>query len=158
MIERRKLVRRQADREMLEKSGGPRDRRQDPETKEYRHKRRRAVRHNCQVRIALKLGQSSGWGDTWQVTEHPIKGRILDLSAEGCSVFSPQQLDIGQQLSLVIQLRRGGEIRAGGVVRWTKAVQEHRGFASGVEFVHLMQNDRQRIAAFLQELDATIGL
>lgn len=158
MIERRKRVRRQADRELLEKAEGPRDRRHDPETKEYRHKRRRAVRHNCQVRIALRIGQSSGWMDTWNVTEHPIKGRILDLSAEGCSLFSPQQLDIGQELSLVIQLRRGGEIRAGGVVRWTKAVRERRGFASGVEFTHIAAEERRRIGAFLQELDSSIGL
>ena len=158
MIERRKVVRRQADQDLREKAEGPRDRRHDPETKEYRHKRRRAVRHNCQARIALLIGESPGWSDTWQVAEHPIKGRILDLSAEGASVFSPQQIDIGQELSLVIQLRRGGEIRTRGVVRWTRAVPQHRGFASGLEFTEIAAKDRERVAAFLQELDATIGM
>lgn len=158
MQERRKVVRRQADRDMIRQLQELQGRRGEDGSREERHLRRRAIRHNCKVNMGLKVGHSSGFMDTWTVEEYPISGRILDLSPEGCSIFSGTQLDVGQDLSLIIEMRNGAKIRTGGNVRWTKAVREHNGFASGVQFIQIGAKDQQLINAFLKELDQTIGL
>lgn len=158
MEERRKIVRRQADRDLLERSSGPPDRRVDPDTKAYRHKRRRAIRHNCRVQITLNLKHSSGYSDTWSESKHKVPGRILDLSGDGCSVFSEHGLEIGQSLGLKIQLRDAAIIESPGVVRWTRGVDQKNGFASGVQFVNPPAKTVKQIEKFLKELDATIGL
>ncbi len=158
LTERRRTVRRQSDREMLRQLDEMRGRKDDDASREQRHLRRRAIRHNCKAQVALKITHASGQNDTWTVEEFPLSGRILDLSPEGCSLFSAQQLDIGQELSLLIGMRNGGKIRAGGAVRWTKAVHEHHGYASGVQFTQIGPKDQQQINAFLKELDETIGL
>lgn len=150
------MVRRQADRDLLNKlqlAQGVKD-----QDKESRRKHRRAIRHNCEVRIALQLTHAAGNADVWEATEHPVKGRILDLSAEGCQLFVGQALEIGQKLSLVIALRTGHKIQTRGTIRWTKAVPQKNGFASGVQFSGLSAKDEKHIVAFLNELDATIGL
>lgn len=126
--------------------------------REMRHRRRHAIRHNCQVRIALKISQSSGGMDTWTVSEHPVKGRILDLSFDGCSLFTEYQPEMGQRLSLIIELRNNGQIRTPGVVRWTKSVPQHHGFASGVQFESIDGKQQRQLQAFLKEMDETAGL
>lgn len=156
--ERRKMVRRKADMEMAALLEQLQARRQEDPSREVRHMRRRAIRHNCKVQIALRIREQWGSADAWTPTEHPVKGRILDLSAEGCSVFTRQQLDIGQTLSLLIMLRDNSSIRAAGNVRWTKGVKEHDGYAAGVQFANIPDNERRRINAFLKELDETIGM
>ncbi len=150
------MVRRQADRDLLARlqlAQGEKD-----PGKETRRKQRRAIRHNCEVRIALRLSHAAGGSDIWEATEHPIKGRILDLSIEGCQLFVGQPLEIGQELSLVIALRTGHRVETPGVIRWTKAVPQKNGFACGVQFSPLKPKDEKHIMAFLKELDATIGM
>ncbi len=156
--ERRKMLRRQADREMVHLLEQLQARRQEDRSREERHMRRRAIRHTCKVHIALRIHENWGRSDEWTVSEHPVKGRLLDLSDEGCSIFSRQQLDIGQKLNLIVVLRDGSKIRASGVVRWNKAVKEHDGYAAGVQFISIENGDRRRIHAFLMELDESIGL
>ena len=158
IAERRKQVRRQSDRELKRRLEEIRQDAGEGDSKELRRKRRRAIRHTCKVHIALTIGTSTGHSDTWNTGEHPIKGRILDLSGDGASVFTAEQIDVGLQLKLIIMLERGEGIRTVGVVRWTKAVKGHNGFASGVQFAHIQPKDRQLIASFLKELDETIGL
>jgi c-di-GMP-binding flagellar brake protein YcgR len=155
--ERRKAARRQADRDMIHQLQETRRKKEDA-SQEVRHLRRRAVRHNCKVNIGLKAVYASGGGDTWNAEEFPLSGRILDLSPEGCSIFSRDQMDIGQTPSLVIEIRKGGTIRAEGVIRWSKHVREHNGFASGVQFSNITTRDQQRITTFLHDLDENIGL
>ena len=155
--ERRKAMRRESDRDMIRQIQETRRKTEDT-SQEVRHLRRRAVRHNCKVNIGLKAVYASGTGDTWNAEEFPLSGRVLDLSPEGCSIFSRDQMDIGQKPSLVIEMRKGGTIRAEGVIRWSKHVREHSGFASGVQFSNITSRDQQRITAFLQELDENIGL
>ena len=156
MHERREKVRRQADLDMVDRlkayeAGGA-------DSKEQRRKRRRAIRHTCRVHIAIKISSSSGTMDTWNVEAHPIKGRILDLSAEGCSVFTAQRLEIGQELKLIIVLESGAQVNTAGAVRWTKDIDVHGGYASGVQFAVLGPKDQKAIHAFLAKLDRTIGL
>ena len=156
--ERRKVIRRQAVREMVRTLEQFQARRKEDLSREERHMRRRAIRHTCKVHIALRIHENWGRSDEWRLSEHPVKGRLLDLSEEGCSLFCKQQLDIGQKLNLIVVLRDGSNIRATGVVRWNKEVKEHDGYAAGVQFSGIEDGDRRRIHAFLKELEKSIGL
>lgn len=160
MMERRTLVRRQADRDLLQRvqalqaqadrRGGGHD--------DSEHARRRAIRHNCTVAISMLIGHASGYSDTWDVTSIRIKGRILDLSETGASLFTEQPLETNQELQLVVKLRDASEIHTHASVRWVKHVPEKGAYASGVQFIHVSEKDQVKIRKFLQELDATLGL
>ncbi len=156
--ERRKTVRREQDRRLLEQLERAGTGRGSDTSHEHRHLRRRAIRHNCQVKMALRVGANFGGSDTWTLSEHPLPGRLLDLSIDGCSVFSAQQLDIGAQLSVKIDMHREGLIQSVCVVRWSKAVPEHHGYATGLQFGEISPANRERVRAFIQRMDATIGL
>ena len=78
--------------------------------------RRRAIRHHCKVRMTLKIRRKNAHMDTWTVEELPLQGRILDLSEEGCSVFSRDPIEMGQELGLVVvQVWLGVVVPAQGV-------------------------------------------
>lgn len=162
--ERRNTIRRQADRDLIARmnaSGGQtpvHDPRGEVWNKEFRHKRRHAIRHNCTVHISLEIKYRTGVRDTWNTEQHPVKGRLLDLSADGASLFMAQPLEIGQGISLSIGLQDSRQILAKGAVRWTKGVEKRSGFASGVQFTQISAQDRQKIQDYLKELDDTIGL
>lgn len=153
--ERRNLARRKSDRDLIDKVQGSANAQADSE---LRRVRRRAIRHNCKVHVALLLKYQAHGRETWSPEEHPIKGRILDLSGTGCSLFTSQCLEIGQKLSLVIVMKKGAEISTKGAVRWSKRIVEKRGYVSGVEFEGLGKRDMNAIATFLQRLDDTVGL
>jgi len=131
-------------------------------TREQRHRRRRTIRHDCKVQIALRVAFSENdpreGHDTWTVSEHAVKGRLLDLSHDGCSVFVKQPLEIGQALSLKIALKSGVTVPAQGVVRWTRAIHEHSGYGSGIQFASLSAEGRKEILKYLDYLERTIGL
>lgn len=158
MEERRKQTRRQADRALqtrlqeLEQLYG------DTPTRDLRQRRRRAIRHNCTIHLALEPQQASGFGDSWEVDDHPIKGRVLDLSAEGCSIFTPEPLEQGRVVSMLITIRSGSKFHAEGAVRWCRPVALRDGYASGLHFEQIQQKDLQLIQGFLKELDETSGL
>ncbi|HOQ31279.1 MAG TPA: PilZ domain-containing protein [Candidatus Hydrogenedens sp.] len=165
MQERRKFIRRQADRDLLQRYQALYDRIQQLETmanadesRELRHKRRRTIRHLCHVRIGLPIGFQSGRDDIWTVEQLPIKGRLLDLSAEGCALFTHQTFDIGQSVNLNIEVSGGRHIKATGIVRWTKQLPEKGGYATGVQFNRMGEDDQKILHYFLDELDRTIGL
>jgi len=155
--ERRTYVRRADDREMINQLKHFRELSAGDANRDARHKRRRAIRHTCTVRLSVQVGIQSGGGD-WSMTDHPVAGRLLDLSADGCQVFTRDLLDIGTQMSLLITLQTGGDIRAVGVVRWTKAVPEKKGYALGLEFTRADFDAQSRIQTFLEYLDRTGGL
>ena len=160
--ERRKYLRRQADRELSMRlqaaAGAQATQGEDAAASELRKLRRRAIRHNCEVRMALVVSHRAGMGDVWSDSEHPVKGRILDLSVDGCSVFTSGPIEIGQRLSLVLKLSKGKQLGTHGMVRWTKSVQKKGGYASGVQFAELNKKDLKAIRAFLKEMDDTVGL
>lgn len=156
--ERRSILRRQSDRELLARYQALLAANDPEQSRELRHRRRRAIRHHCHVHIALKIQHSSGMSDLWTVEECKIKGRILDLSTDGSSLFTAHSMDIGQELNLIVELQNGKRFQASGVVRWTKRVAEREGFASGVQFTQIKETDQRLIQLFLDELDRTIGL
>lgn len=160
MEERRKLLRRQSDREVIQELEELRARGAQMLSGDRRH-RRRAIRHYCKVHMALKFSYQVGDGEddsATKIEEHRIKGRILDLSPEGCAIFTAQNMDIGQELRLILSLRDGQRVPAEGIIRWTRVVSRQDGFASGVEFLNLSEEDHQQILDFLNELDETMGM
>ncbi|MBI2434312.1 MAG: PilZ domain-containing protein [Candidatus Hydrogenedentes bacterium] len=158
MDDRRKFVRRQADRAVLKRVMDLEQWRGDTPASELRQRLRRAIRHNCTAHISMNIRYSSGFGDTWSADDHPVKGRVLDLSGEGCALFVYENLDIGQRVSLLITLRSGSKVHSRAVVRWTKVVEKRDGYACGLQFENLELRDQQMIQFFLKELDETIGL
>ncbi len=165
MEERRKYIRRQADRDLIQRYNALMQRVQElesmlkgEENHELRHKRRRIIRHTCHVNIGMPVGYASGRDDMWHVDQLNFKGRLLDLSNDGCALFTHQQFNIGQQLNLGIEVSNGRKIRAIGTVRWTKHIPEKGGFASGVKFLKINGSDVDILNSFLDELDRTVGL
>ena len=157
MEERRKELRRQADRAIQKRMEELEIWRGDVPQSELRQRRRHAIRHNCTIQISLKVRHAPK-GDTWVSEDHPIKGKVLDLSVEGSAVFLTQPLDIGQRVSVLITMRSGSKVHARGVVRWARAVTKRQGYACGVQFEQLEFKDFQLIQVFLKELEETIGL
>lgn len=156
--ERRKFVRRAADRELMNQLQHFRELMASDVNRDQRHKRRRAIRHTCAVKINVQVGFRHGNAEDWNMTDHPVAGRLLDLSADGCQLFTRDMLDIGTQMSLLITLQSGEDIRAVGVVRWNKGVPEKKGYALGVQFTRADHDAQHRIQAFLDLLDRTGGL
>ena len=160
MEERRKTIRRDADRSLwmrVQELEQQADRRS--QSNEDKHARRRAIRHNCAVLIHLNMQYAAGGPvDTWQDASIKIKGRILDLSAGGASLFTHERLEIGQSLRMTIILSDNVQINVGGQARWVKAIPEKQGYATGVQFQNATENDRVLILRFLNQLDATAGL
>lgn len=156
--ERRKYVRREADRELANQLRHLREQVGGDANREARHKLRRAIRHTCTVKINIQVGVKHGGASDWSLTDHPVAGRLLDLSADGCQLFTRDLLDIGAQMSLLITLQTGEDIRAVGVVRWNKSAPEKKGYAVGVQFTRADHDAKARIQAFLEHLDRTGGL
>lgn len=163
--ERRKYVRRQADRDLIQRYNALLARVQQleamlkgEENHELRHKKRRIIRHTCHVRIGMPIGYMSDKDDTWHLDNLNVKGKLLDLSNDGCAVFTHQQFNIDQQLHLIIEVSGNRIIRTVGTVRWTKHIPEKGGYASGIKFIKINREDIDTLNTFLDELDRTIGL
>lgn len=153
--EKRKVVRRQADRELLKYV---QDRRAKGVSQDENRKRRRAIRHHCSARLDIEMSSKADGSDQWKTSTHKTAGRVLDLSGEGASLFTKYSIPVGQEFNLEIELYDGQVIEAKCVVRWNKHMEKKRGHALGVEFTHLAPANQKRIATFLQELDGTLGM
>jgi hypothetical protein len=158
VMERRKKVRRQGDRDFLARVQQMQGDTAEDEAS-VRQLRRRAIRHSCTVHIAprAQMEEEQEEAETAPV-DHPIKGRLLDLSNDGCSLFTLEPFELGGGLSLIIGLRSGSKVAAAGTIRWTKVIPQRQGHATGVLFERLDRREAKLIQGFLQELDETIGL
>ena len=161
MQERRKTIRREADRRLVKRVKHLQqmvDRRSNFEAEEAQRKLRRAIRHRCRASIKMLIGHAAGASDAWAVDVVRVDGRVLDLSAEGASLFTKQAFEAGQQLRVTIKLREGVNIETEAVVRWVKAVPEKAAYATGVQFAKVSNQDQEKIMEFLHVLDANLGL
>ena len=157
MQERRKIIRRQVDKELLGRLRQLDETGDSAMDKERRHLYRQAIRHNCTLQVAIRFKHTMGHDDVWTASEQGIKGKLQDLSDNGCMVVTEHQLEIGQELSLCIKLRTGGKVNAVGTVRWTKLVEHAKFYASGVQFTQLADSDGKRLRSFLSEMIKTVG-
>ena len=138
MQERRKLVRRAADRALLERvaraeTQGVREA-DAAEAEQRRQFRRRAIRHHCTLHLALRVTHSAGGDAAWNVDLFPVKGRLLDLSGTGAKLFTTNVLEIGQGISMVVELPKYRPLQVTANVVWCKALADKGGHASGVRF------------------------
>ncbi len=156
MQERRKQVRRQTDRDSL----GELQRFRDSEigTKEHKRKRRHAIRHACHAVIDLEIATAAGGSDEWNVSHEQIKGRVLDLSETGASLFVKHAVAMGQAFRLEIEMYDGAKVEAIAETRWTKSMEAKGGYAIGIEFTQLTPAHQQVIQNFLKDLEASAGL
>jgi len=156
--ERRKLLRRASDRQLMSQVSNLQSQMDGEVNRDLRQKRRRSIRHTCTVKISIQMGHAIGASGNWNMTDHHVAGRLLDLSAEGCQLYTRDLLDIGAQMNLLITLQTGEEIKAVGVVRWNKAIPEKGGYGLGVQFTRADHDAQARIQKFLDYLDQTGGL
>jgi hypothetical protein len=156
--ERRTYLRRESDRVLRSQLNHAREQAAGEINRELRHKRRRAIRHSCEAKLYIPMGHKDAHSNDWNMSNQAIPARLLDLSTEGCQVFTRNQLDIGAITNLQIYLEAREDIKAVGVVRWTKAVPEKSGFALGIQFTRAEHHAQDAIRTYLSRLDATLGL
>lgn len=154
--DRRQQLRRKEDRRLYREALERRKSGSDPDGHE--RKLRRAIRHNCVADLDYEVVEKRGDSEEWNATRFKINGRVLDLSAEGMAVFTKQPLSMGQVSNLRINVYDGRKIKAKAEVRWTKHKEKKGGYATGLKFVEITEENRKRIEEFLSELDDTLGL
>lgn len=155
MEERRKRLRREADRRMAERLKG----KSVEEAAEYiQRQRRRAIRHRCIAKVTVDVVAKAGAGGEWKGRTDAIKARVLDLSESGASFFTSVPLSTGQQTRFQIVLPDGSHIDGTAEVRWTKETSSRSGFAAGLRFSELPSPEEAKLRNFLDELDRTLGL
>lgn len=91
-------------------------------------------------------------------TESPLsnKGRAINASEGGLSIYSTEQLEVGQQPKLKIFFSSDAEMdsmEASVVVVWIDTpLGEEEYYRSGVKFVNLAPEDMERLRSFLRDL------
>lgn len=156
MEERRSLVRRQADRdviELIERKTGSK-----PAQLVRDRKLRQAIRHTCKAVINLDISHKSGISDEWTTDRQTLRGRVLDLSEGGASLFTKYELQPGAKFMLGVKIYDGSIIEAQAQVRWSKYKEAKDGYATGAEFTQIDAKNLKRLKTFLTELDATLGM
>jgi c-di-GMP-binding flagellar brake protein YcgR len=84
----------------------------------------------------------------------PRLGHTTNLSPGGVMLNIPEKLDIGQSINLAIFVSWGKSveaIKASSQVIWVAGEEEDGGFRSGVKFVDLSPNDRNKLEKFFEK-------
>jgi len=123
--------------------------------KDVQRERRRTIRHKVKVRIEMLIRYVIA--DTLSESTMGVKGRLLDLSTDGCMLFTKKRFDEGQALRLTILIPWQPEVVTQAVVHWCKALPEKEGFASGVSFKNLPEKGLKVITKFLAKLESKIS-
>ena len=126
--------------------------------KAERRKRRHVIRHTCQVNIEMVIGHRAATASDWSVDAIKVRGKLLDLSNDGASLYTKQPLETGQELRLAIALNEEFTLHTTGTVRWVKDLPEKKAYASGAQFGPITDADRRTLEKFLKEIDTTAGL
>jgi hypothetical protein len=154
--EQRIRVRREADRELLERAGG------NPAPKkgkkEDKRALRRAIRHACKAELNIEISHQQGDSKEWTTSRQRVSSRVLDLSEEGASFFTRYAANTNQTFEFRIKLYDGKEILGLAEVRWVKQKESARGYAVGTQFSRIDAENLQRIRGFLMEMDSTLGM
>lgn len=130
----------------------------EPDNKTMKRERRRAIRHQCRVLIEMLVRCESGLTGDRTTNTIEVKGRLLDLSAEGVMLQTRQDFSVGQELRLTIFLPDRPTVVAATSVRWCKPLPEkEREFASGALFLTMTREGMNTIEAFLNDLMHAAG-
>ncbi|GMW03630.1 MAG: hypothetical protein AMXMBFR84_47640 [Candidatus Hydrogenedentota bacterium] len=149
-------MRRKADRDLLTLAQS--DQKTLMVQSDQKRQKRHAIRHMCHAYVDLEMATAAGGSSEWKVSKSRMKGRVLDLSSSGVSLFVQHALAIGQPFRLSIELYDGTKIEALAEARWTKTVEAKGGYAIGGQFTHVAPKDAKAIQRFLSELESTAGL
>ena len=122
-----------------------------------KRKRRRAIRHTCRAKLDIEIQIQSGGSSEWTTSQKKIKGRVLDLSEEGASLFIKYPVAAEQVFHLAIELDSSKTVDVQAQVRWIKQQESHQGYSIGVRFTHVDPAAYDELHAFLDNLDATLG-
>jgi len=125
------------------------------DAKELQRERRRTIRHKVKVRIEMIIRYAIA--GVWSESTLNVKGRVLDLSTDGCRLFTKKQFDQGQELRLTIYMPWQPKVVSQAIVRWCKPLPEKEGYASGVSFKGLPEKGLKVIAKFLDRLESKIA-
>jgi c-di-GMP-binding flagellar brake protein YcgR len=88
-------------------------------------------------------------------SEFNIAGYTSNASKGGLMVHLPEQMDIGQYLRITLFFSLGSDlnsIRMLSQVVWTDHVGQDGSYRSGVRFVDISSEDRNRLETFLKRL------
>ncbi len=90
-------------------------------------------------------------------------GRIVDISAGGLLIYFPEQMEIGQRLSLKPFLSMGSKlitIEILSEVAWLEMRVEHDcgGYWTGVKFVDISPDDMAKLKTFLISLSQPLSI
>ena len=124
------------------------------EPKDPKRERRRTIRHKVRVRIEMLVRVRFGASDDWSTNAVEIKGRLLDLSADGAMLYTRQSFERGQELRLTIFIPDEPRVKTKAVVRWCKFIPDKEGHASGVKFAGVSEEALDIVTTFLKKLDA----
>jgi c-di-GMP-binding flagellar brake protein YcgR len=117
---------------------------------DMKKERRKFVRHTCKVYIEMIIRCSDGFSGTASTNRIEVKGKMLDLSLEGCKIFTRDGFTEGQELRLIIVMPDQPKVATGGIVRWSRAMEKPAGFASGVRFRNLSESSFKIIRGYLK--------
>ncbi len=156
MEERRKTLRREADREMqrmVERFS------KKPAAEAIRDRQlRRAIRHSCRAVVTMEIQHAVGGTGSIQSHRQPIPVRVLDLSKGGASIFSKHPMAHGEIFDIAIKTKDDRNIEAKAEVRWTKHKESKGGYAVGIAFTYVDTSSMEKLTAFLDDLDANLGM
>lgn len=159
MEERRRLLRRQTDRDLLRRLAIQQaeiERLQNllaSQSHDVKRERRHRIREACKLAIHMEIGHASGHSTDWSTDSVEVKGKLYDLSAGGASIYTKQPFETGQRLRLDIIIPSGARIASLANVRWVKAIPEKGVYMSGVKFLDMTPRDGQNLTRFLAELE-----
>lgn len=157
MEERRVLIRRELDRQLVQQSAQASEAIAKDQSKHRKRALRRAIRHTCKAVLDIEFSYKSGDSDEWVTNRQKIKGRVLDLSKEGAAFFIRHSATTNQHFNFHIDLFDGSNITGQAEVRWVKKQDSAKGYSVGVKFTTIDTMNLSRIENFLAELDATLG-
>ena len=120
-----------------------------PDPRDAKRERRRTIRHKCRVNVAMLMKVRYGGTDEWSVHVVALKGRLLDLSAEGALLCTKENLEFGQELRLVISMPGEPIVKAHALVGACKPIPNKGAFASGVNFTSLSAQGSRSVERFL---------
>lgn len=160
MDEKRKLIRRTVDRQLLKTVDHQQsmlDRMGARDARKAQRERRRFLRHKCKVRIEMIVGGTADSDTDESRSTVKVKGHLVDLSIDGASLSTKHPFETRQALHLAIMFPDESTISSDAMVRWVKPAPEKGDYVSGVEFAELSEQDQGRLLAFFRELNAAAG-
>ncbi len=120
--------------------------------KALRRARRRAIRHECKVRIEALVRCTDAITKHVSTNALEYKGRLLDLTPKAITLFMREPLDEDQKLRILIGLPGERPLATQAVVKWAKPMPDKDAFAVCARFKKLPPEELNTILRYLHAL------